>query len=552
VVPSSQPEVRQGAASILAAAVAIAVAVATGGCSSDGRAVQAGTLRVAILGDESTLQPYTYVTGYPGWPLMSLVYDTLFLADDDNVPRPWLATADRLSADGLTHTLTLRADATWHDGRALTSADVAFTVGYYQAHRHQRWTRAVRDITRVDTPDPTTAVVTLAQPDAGFAQRVLGDVPILPAHIWRAAEDPKGFANHTGSGPFRLEEYVPDRFYRFTANRDYFRGVPAIETLVVPVIATPAAAFAALRAGEVQAVARELPPELVAQFAAQPGVKVARGTGFATTLLQFNTERAPWNDVRLRRVVASALDTRALCSTVLQGACVAGQGGWRHPASPWPVAAAAARPTLAEAQAQLDALGYRDRDGDGLREANGRPLAPELLVQANQPDRLRAAELVRGQLRELGIDVAVRALESASLDARVWPDFDVSRGRDFDWTLWGWSPPIQVDPFRVTSLLHSQPLPGPLNIGAYRSPEADALTARLQAATDPAAIREVLAAFETLVARDRPFEVLWFADLAFAYDATAWDGWTFQQGQGILHKRSFLRAGHASPPATAP
>ena len=49
------------------------------------------SLRIAILLDEGTLQPYTYVTGYPGWNVLSLVYDTLFIMDADNLPKPWLA-----------------------------------------------------------------------------------------------------------------------------------------------------------------------------------------------------------------------------------------------------------------------------------------------------------------------------------------------------------------------------------------------------------------------------------------------------------------------------
>ena len=106
--------------------------------------------------------------------------------------------------------------------------------------------------------------------------------------------------------------------------------------------------------------------------------------------------------------------------------------------------------------------------------------------------------------------------------------------------MWGWSAQVQIDPFRVVGLLHSEPAQGPNNIGGYRSREADALAAHVQSATGPDAIRTALGGFESLIARDRPFEVLWYADLAFAFDATAYDGWTFQQGHGILHKRSFL------------
>ena len=73
-------------------------------------------LRLAVIGDESTLNPYTYVTGYPGWNLLTLQYDTLYQLDIDGVPQPWLATAATSSEDGLTFTLDLREDVVWHDG----------------------------------------------------------------------------------------------------------------------------------------------------------------------------------------------------------------------------------------------------------------------------------------------------------------------------------------------------------------------------------------------------------------------------------------------------
>ncbi len=52
------------------------------------------SLRMAILTDERILQPYAYVTGYPGWNMLGLVYDSLFVLDANNTPKPWLATGD--------------------------------------------------------------------------------------------------------------------------------------------------------------------------------------------------------------------------------------------------------------------------------------------------------------------------------------------------------------------------------------------------------------------------------------------------------------------------
>lgn len=107
------------AASLL---VACAPAAAPAGAPAESATDSAGDgqvqrLRVAIIGDESTLTPYTYVTGYPGWNLLTLQYDTPYQLDMNGVPKPWLATSATVSEDGLTVTLELREDVTWHDGQ---------------------------------------------------------------------------------------------------------------------------------------------------------------------------------------------------------------------------------------------------------------------------------------------------------------------------------------------------------------------------------------------------------------------------------------------------
>lgn len=527
------------------AAVGVVLGLTFGACRAVRPAARAGvvSLRVATLTDESTLQPYSYVSGYPGWNLLTLVYDTLFILDADNEPRPWLANADATSADGLVHTITLRRDGRWHDGRPLTSADVAFTFGYYQAHTYPRWTPAVRDIARIETPDAATVVIELRAPDPSFARRLMADVPIIPKHLWDGVRSPKAFAGSIGSGMYRLADYRPGQSYRLTAHREHFSGPPRVDELLIPLVNDPATAFSALEAGELDATTLEVAPELVARFQSRARLKVARGPGYSTTLLQFNTERAPWSETVVRQAVALAIDTRQLVDILLLGFGTAGSPGWFHPASPQHDPAVTAHPDLARARAMLDQAGFTDRNGDGVREAGGAPMAPVLLVQANNPTRVRAAELIAAAVKGIGIDARVRALEAGSVTAKVWPDFDVTRRRDYDWAMFGWSAALLVDPLRVVSLVESDVRYGTNNIGGYRSADADALAARLRSTLDLAVQRELLGQLERVIARDRPFVLLWYPDLTYAYDPAAYDGWVFQKGQGLFNRLSFVGAG---------
>lgn len=497
------------------------------------------SLRVAILRDEGTLQPYTYVTGYPGWNMLSLVYDALFIMNEQNLPVPWLATEDVISEDGLVHTLTLRDNVTWHDGQPLTSADVKFSYEFYQQNTHSRWTGQVRGITSIETPDPTTVVLTLERPNPGFAIQPLADVPIIPQHLWEGVTEPDTFVNNIGSGPFKLAEYRTDQLYRFTANADHFAGAPAVGELLMPIIKDQTTIFSALRTGEINGTTVPLTPELVQEFQNVPNLGVQTGPGYATTMLMFNAERAPWDELDVRRAVALAIDPQMLVDTVLLGYGAAGNPGWLHPASPFHDPAITGTTDLAQAQSLLDGLGYTDSDGDGVREAEGQPMIAELLVQSNSPLRIRSAELIAAALKDLGITINVTALEPDSVTAKVWPEFDVSKGRDFDLSMWGWSAPLQLSPTRMASLVHSDPTIGTSNIGGYRNPEADALADQLLTVIDPAEQQTLANQMEALIASELPFVMLFYADGNYVFRSDVYDKWVYQTGQGIFHKLSF-------------
>ncbi|MCC7165528.1 MAG: ABC transporter substrate-binding protein [Anaerolineae bacterium] len=498
------------------------------------------SLRMAILTDERILQPYAYVTGYPGWNMLGLVYDSLFVLDANNTPKPWLATGDQVSADGLTHTITLRDGVKWQDGQPFTSADVKFAFEYYQKNTHSRWTPPVKNITSIETPDDKTVVITLPAPDPSFERRLLADVPIIPQHVWKDVTEPKTFENNIGTGPFKLAEHKLDEFYRFEANPDYFMGKPAVDEILMPIIKDPTTVFSSLKTGEIQATTVPLSPELVKDFEGNSDLKVERGPGFATTMLQFNDERAPWDNAEVRQAVALAIDTQKLVDTVLLGYGTPGNPGWLHPAHTFHDPSIKAVYDPAKAKEILDGLGYKDTDNDGVREADGKPMAGELLVQSNNPQRIRSAELIAAALKEIGLNIKVTSLDTDSVDAKTWPEFDVSKGRDFDLAMWGWSAPVMVNPLRMTELVVSDPTKGSINIGGYKNPEVDTLAAELTTTVDPVKQKELIQKLEAIIARDLPFVMLYYQDGIYAFRPATYGQWMYQQGQGIMNKLSFL------------
>lgn len=503
-----------------------------------------GRVQLAITRDEGYLNPYTYQTGYPGWNLMTLVYDPLFYPDENNEPIPWLVRDTRVSQDGRTWTLTLRPNLRWHDGRSLTAEDVKFTFEYAAKVAHSRWTPTTRNLEGVDAPSAQTVVFRLKQPDAGFRLRTLADVPILPKHIWESVTTvaaARAFTNTVGSGPYRVEEVRENQFYRLVANPQYFAGPPRVRELVLPIIRDATVSFTALQAGQIDANVRTLTPELVAQFERLPGMKVVRGAGFTTTILQFNTEHPLLKDVRLRRAIANAINTNLMVKLLMLGYAVVGSPGYIHPASPFYASDVKFEASKSRAVALLNEAGYVDRNGDGIREAaDGTPLQFTLLTLAGNPIRVRGAELIRTWLKDVGIAVTVRAQEDAAIIDQVWPDFDVCKGRRFDMAVFGWSAPVMSRPTALVDLFNSSCQVGTINIGGYKNADIDRLSTQLLVTVDPARQKQISAEMQRIIARDLPIHVLFYPDTIMAYRTAADHGWAFQKGQGIVTKLSFV------------
>ena len=160
------------------------------------------------------------------------------------------------------------------------------------------------------------AVVRRRRPSFGRAALVaLTFAPVLVVHPFRVRD----YGNWLpllatiGSGPYKLVE-ATETAYRMRANTDYFLGAPPIDELLFPVIKDQNTALQALRTGEIQGMTRELPPEQVAAFSQAP-LKMAKGPGFASTLLQFNNQRAPFDKKEVRQAIDLAIDKQKLVDT---------------------------------------------------------------------------------------------------------------------------------------------------------------------------------------------------------------------------------------------
>ena len=517
----NDPRWRARACALLAATLAAPAAAA------QERPPAAQVVRIPFPQDDGTLTPYTFEIGYP---LVTLVYDTLLWRDHDGVPRPWLARSVETGEDGRRITLHLDEGARWHDGRAVTSADVAFTFDFVATRRHPRFTPALEAVERVDAPDPATAVIALRRPAAGFLDQPLADLPILPAHLWRDLPAdrlaPEGLP--VGSGPFRLTEHRPGEGYRFEANRSYFRGPPAVGALEVPIVPEVDETLAALRRRLVDMVPLSLPREVAAAVEAL-GTRVVEGPSYLGTVLMFNVREPPFDSAAARTAVAAALDLSRLARAA--GEATPAERGYLHPDSAW----------------APDAVLHRFDPGAASRLAPELP-AIEIVAPDNDPVRLEAGRQVVLALERAGVAASLRPLAQKDLSASVGED---GSPPTFQAAIWAAPALASYDPDFLSRVFGSRPEQAPFNYSGYASPDFDRAAALIATAEDASARREAVEEALRTLSDDLPVVPLFFPTGRYAYRPAVYDGWVFVKGSGIFDKRSFVEPAAPAPGGVA-
>ena len=505
---------------------------------------QIDQLKIGTTSDESSWNPYTYISGYPGWPVLLMQFDTLMAFDLDSVPQPWLAKQVQVSTDNKVWTLTLESGVRWHDGKPFTADDVKFTIEYFQKNIHGRFSTPLRDVASVEVQGADKVVITTKTPKPGFRTQALADVPMMPRHVWETyTGDPKKATDlkfNTGTGPYKLVEYQTDQLYRFQSNEDYFKGKPVTKSIVMPVIKEAAPAFAAVKTGDLDTTVRALQPELIKEFESTQGVKVIRGADYTSTALWVNVERKGLDRKEVRQAISLAIDRQKLIDTVFLGAATIGSPGFVHPANAFANKSITAKYDVAAANALLDRIGAT-RGADGTRVLNGTPLRFEMLISSTGgPLRVRLAELTSQMLKDIGITSTPKVLESTAYTALTWPQFDVRNGRNYDFAMAGWTAPTQFEAGRLVEQIHSDPLVGGINVYGFKDPAGDRLSEQLRDEGDLEKRTALAQQMQTYIADQLPIITLLYADGVYAYRSTTFDGFKFQKGLGVFQKTSFI------------
>lgn len=473
--------------------------------------------------------PFAAIAGL-GYYQMSFIYDTLLWKDSTGTLLPWLAETVETAEDGTEHTFGLRT-ASWHDGTAVTAADVVFTFDYFAGQTLSSLTIAQPAyVVSTDAVDDRTVRITLDRPAVTFLDFVAGAVPIIPSHIWRDIDDAPAAQSTellVGSGPYRLDSIDQSGgALAYTAYDDYMLGTPFVERIeLVPV----GDELTALLAGEVAATGPTLVgvrPQALAPFTSQDGTfAITEEPGGFTFPLYWNLGGDPiLADVRFRRACALAIDRTDLVDRLLGGNGEPGNPGFLPPSNPFHVDVDQYRHDPDAASRLLDELGL-DRAADGTRTRAGSTVRFELLFSTED---LALAELVIASLEAVGIGITPR---SVTLGPELFAPLLSGR---FDLAITLYPGPGGVapngDPDLLRQIFSSEAPRTTASAVRYENPRFDELARGQLVARDDQERRALVADMQRILADDVPVLALYYATLQQVYRPEILDGWYFTPG----------------------
>jgi peptide/nickel transport system substrate-binding protein len=507
-------------------------------------------VRFGWTGSPDSLHPGLGVLTH-SYVVYALVYDSLVQLELDGSFGPGLAESWQRSPDGLEWTFRLRPGSTFHDGVPVSSRDVVFSLELYRRRAEFPFLHGyTTQIAAVEAPDAETVVLRLRRPVPNFESQIVF-LFVLPEHVWRSVADPVAFDNAAmvGSGPFRLVEHRRNEYVRLAAHRAHPVAAPRVDEVVFVTYGTLDALAQALRSGEVDVV-RGVSPTAVRALRRAPEVEVTSGVPLSpsTTFVEINQVdplRCPQGgacnghpalrDLAVRQALAHAAPKRELLDVLLLGEGAPGRTlipeglvGFFH------ADLVDHAFDLDRARRLLDRSGYRDRDGDGVRESpdGGRSLAFRFDFASDDPAAPRAAELLARSWARIGVRLERRAVDPNALAAVRGPSFD------YDLLYWSWT--SDPDPNFMLQAMTSEQIALGGNYTGWSDPEYDELYLRQAATLDADLRRRLVWRMQEIALREVVYIVPFYERAVAAYRRDRFRGWR-TDGTGLaLEDRSSL------------
>jgi peptide/nickel transport system substrate-binding protein len=375
-------------------------------------------LRFGFTTEPKTLDPLnTKNDTADGRSILFNVFEGLVKPDTDGTMLPCIAESWTIDSDALVYTFTIRNGVNFHDGSIVTTADVKFSIDTAITAGFN----GMNNIKNVAIVDEKNIKITLKAPDPEF-------LPFLTIGIVKADNNDRE-KNIIGTGPFIIESFTPQRdlvlkrFNYYWKSRFSDEQIPYLNKVTIVFFANVEALMIALRSGTIDGAS------LVGSFAAQldhRSFDVIDSYSAAVQLLALNNSYPPLDDIRVRKAINYGVDIQGIIDGAFFGKgapsgspIIPGLSAYYDASLSYPYEPQTARSLLSEA-------GFDDTH----------KLSLEITVPSEYTMHVDTAQVIVGQLEQIGIDASVKLV-----DWNTWLS-DVYRGRNYQATIISLDSPV--------------------------------------------------------------------------------------------------------------
>lgn len=508
----------------LAFLLVLLLCFSTAGCGGAAQtSAGVNTLRIGNTQDIDTLNPLSSELMI-GFEVFLLVYDPLVRYDENYEPVGSLAESWETSGDGMTWTFHLREGVKWHDGEPFTSEDVKFTydlmINNEQGYMYNSY---LSGITGVECPDDKTVVITT---DAPKANMLMNTTPILPQHIWSgvAAEELGTYPNDTpvGTGPFKFDSYSTG-VVKLVKNDAYFGTVPSIDECIFISYSNTDTMAQALSIGEIDA-AMNLSPTQKKQLEADKNVSIISGQIPGFTQIGINVWADPESggnpllrDKAVRQAIEYAIDKQKIIDMVYagegtEGTTLLNPGQYYHYE---PAVSELRSYSTDKAGALLDQAGYKDTDGDGIREDDsGNKLEFRLISIADNVEEVKMGQMIVSDCQKAGIGIISETMDDGALTDEIYAG-------TYDMFIWGWGG--DLDPSVMLAILKTDEI-GNLNETYFSNPRYDELFQQQLNLIDEKERQAAVFEMQKIAYEEAPYIIMLYDNNLQAIRSDRWTG----------------------------
>jgi peptide/nickel transport system substrate-binding protein len=482
----------------------------------DNGPVKGGTLKLFCTSPD-TLNPILtnnlYVKEFEGF-----IFESLVSLDKSQKPVPCLSDSWEVSSDGLIWNFHIRDKVFWHDGQPLTSEDVEFTVDTLLKNNiNSVYKRNVENIANFSSVDKNNFKIILKKANSFTAE--LMTFPILPKHYFLGEDILKTTKNMNpvGTGPYKFASYTEKKNISLIANDNWWKArepssnvpnAPLIDNISINIYNDGNEQLNAFQTRDVDVVS--LGPEESSRYSGRTDLTIKKFTGKSYEFVSFNLSNPLTADLAVRQAIANTVDKIKIVSDLLPGEAVASDvpvipDTWLYDTN-----IVSYTPNIQTAKDILSKDGWKEDNGTLYKNINGvlTPLNLELLVNEDNETRIRVADKISEQLKDIGINLKITKLG--------WDDEQKLIGsHKYEMALMGWSISSIPD---ISFAYATNEIAAGRNIAGYSNKDVDKYLQDIILENDSNKKKALFLNMKDIINNEVPYIGLYFYDNAMLYN----------------------------------